>query len=252
MSINNAIAYQLRDVRKQREKGGTVFELRVPSLRILTGEFVAVLGPSGCGKSTLLDMLALVLRPTSAGELSVGVTRDAVFGLESALDMDEKRLAWVRKGHIGYVLQNGGLLPFLNVRDNILLTCRINNIDGREAWVDTLGRRLGISDQLSKKPAHLSAGQRQRAAIARALAHAPAIVLADEPTASVDKLTAIEIRNTFRELTKETDTSLLMVTHDEALVRGAADRVLGFRIDRTENGGIVSRLVEENHPDANV
>jgi putative ABC transport system ATP-binding protein len=247
MPVDNDITYRLRGVRKQREKGGTVFELQVPSLRILKGEFVAVLGPSGCGKSTLLDMLALVLRPTSAAELSVGVTQNGVPRLEDILAMDEKHLAWVRKKHIGYVLQNGGLLPFLSVRDNILLTCRLNHIRGREKGVDALGRRLGILDQLSKKPAHLSTGQRQRAAIARALVHAPAIVLADEPTASVDKLSALEIRNTFRELTRETGASLLMVTHDEALVRGAADRVLTFRIDRAGGGRTVSRLVEKDH-----
>jgi putative ABC transport system ATP-binding protein len=245
MSVDAPITYRLREVRKRREKGGTVFELQVPSLNILRGEFVAVLGPSGCGKSTLLDMLALVLRPTSATELSVGMTQNGVHRLVNALAMDEKHRARARKRHIGYVLQNGGLLPFLNVRDNILLTCRINHIRGREEGVNALGRRLGILDQLAKKPAHLSAGQRQRAAIARALVHAPAIVLADEPTASVDKLSAIEIRDTFGELIQETGTSLLMVTHDEALARGAADRILTFRIDRTVGGRTVSRLVEE-------
>ena len=251
MSIDTAIAYQLRDVRKQREKGGTVFELDVPFLRVHRGEFPAVLGPSGLGKSTLLDMLALVLRPTSAGEFSVGITRAGVPCLENVLTMEENRLAGIRRAHIGYVLQSGGLLPFLKVRDNILLTCRINSIRGRESWVDDLGRRLGIYDHLSKKPAHLSAGQRQRAAIARAIAHAPAIVLADEPTASVDKLTAIEIRDTFRELTRETGASLLMVTHDEPLIRDAADRVLTFRVDRTKNGVTSSRLIQEESRNEN-
>lgn len=248
MLAHDTITYRLRNVRKQREKGGAAFELEVPALEVSRGEFVAVLGPSGCGKSTLLDMLALVLRPSSAAEMSVGVFAKGASRLRDVLAMEEKDLARIRRGHIGYVLQNGGLLPFLSVRDNILLTCRINRIRGREAWVDILSRRLGILDQLSKKPAHLSAGQRQRAAIARALAHDPAIILADEPTASVDKLSALEIRNTFRELTRETGASLLMVTHDEALVRGAADRILTFRIDRAEGGRTVSRLAEEDRP----
>lgn len=223
-------AYVLRDVVKRREKGGNRFELRVPSLTVKAGEFVAVVGESGCGKSTLLDMLGLVLGPTSAATFHLCLPDGG--GAHDLTAQSPRRLAGLRRRHLGYVLQNGGLLPFLTVRDNILLPCRINGQRGAEEHVDGLARRLKIENQMGKKPAFLSGGQRQRAAIARALAHRPPIVLADEPTAAVDRLTAREIRDTFRELTRQMGVTLLMVTHDLSLVEDSVDRVFVFDVSK--------------------
>ncbi len=225
---------RLDRVVKSRAKGGQRFVLDVPRLTIRQGEFVAIVGESGCGKSTLLDLLALVLQPTEAATFELrhpgtGVTH-TVPGL------DERGRARLRRTLLGYVLQTGGLLPFLSVRQNILLPCRLNGQRNAERRVLALAERLGIAAQLAKKPAHLSGGQRQRAAIARALAHAPPLVLADEPTAAVDSMTAREIRDTFRELTRQMGVSLLMVTHDWALVEGVVDRRLTFEITRPEPG----------------
>jgi len=220
----------LENVRKRREKGGNLFELHIPSFRIRPGEFIAIVGESGCGKSTLLDMLGLVLRPTSAETFEYNIP-----GRKRALDIDRmsrRDQARVRQRDLGYVLQNGGLLPFLSVRDNILLPCRINGQRRAESHVEELARRLKIENQMSKKPAFLSGGQRQRVAIARALAHRPPIVLADEPTAAVDRLTAREIRDTFRELTRQMGVTLLMVTHDVALVQDTVDRMFVFDVTK--------------------
>jgi putative ABC transport system ATP-binding protein len=144
--------------------------------------------------------------------------------------LSEGTLASLRRGAIGYVLQTGGLLPFLTVKENILLPCRLNGIAQAEVTVQPLVERLRIDDQLAKKPQYLSGGQRQRAAIARALAHQPLLVLADEPTAAVDKPTAFDIRDAFRELTRQMGVTLCMVTHDERLVVGVADRTFAFDV----------------------
>ncbi|MCC5847073.1 MAG: ABC transporter ATP-binding protein [Verrucomicrobia bacterium] len=233
---------ELENIVKRREKGDQVFELRVPSLQVGAGEFVVIAGESGCGKSTLLDMLGLVLSPTSGDRflLRSGSGREhAILGLSSG------RLAALRRSELGYVLQTGGLLPFLSVRDNVLLPCKINGRHDRHGPAMDLCERLKITAQLHKKPQFLSGGQRQRAAIARALAHQPPIVLADEPTAAVDKLTAREICNTFKELTRMMGVTLLMVTHDVDLVRDMMDRSYSFTISRPENHHTISVCTED-------
>ncbi|MEF2145814.1 MAG: ABC transporter ATP-binding protein [Desulfovibrionaceae bacterium] len=234
------VVYRLRGVRKVREKGGVTFELRVPEFTVHQGEFIAVVGPSGCGKSTLLDMLGLVLGPSEAREFSFRMSES---GLVDVTALGERELAQVRKTHIGYVLQTGGLLPFLSVRDNILLPCRLTGRQGEEA-MQALAKRLGIADQLSKKPQHLSGGQRQRVAIARALSHHPPFVLADEPTAAVDKLTAREIQKKFKEISRQLGVTLVLVTHDLALARASADRLFTFKVGRVDETHTVSVLVE--------
>ncbi|NCD33130.1 MAG: ATP-binding cassette domain-containing protein [Spartobacteria bacterium] len=229
----------LRDVRKVREKGDSRFELLLPEVTVWSGEFIAIVGESGCGKSTLLDMLGLVLRPTDAGTFSLLPAADAAM-----IDLRDKspgELAAVRQELLGYVLQTGGLLPFLSVWENIVLPCRINGMSNYDEHVRGVCERLKIGDQLTKKPAFLSGGQRQRVAIARALAHRPPIILADEPTAAVDKLTAYEIRDTFCDLCRQMNVTVLVVSHDLELMAGAADRMYTFDVERGhERGGTVS------------
>jgi putative ABC transport system ATP-binding protein len=205
-----------------RERGSSAFRLQVPSLRVHAGEFVALVGDSGSGKSTLLDMLALVLRPSEA---------DAFRIREGAEDTDvmalwragrEGALARIRRERLGYVLQTGGLLPFLSVRGNLELPLRIN---GRrdDGSVADAARRLGIADHLDSRPDRLSGGERQRVAVLRALLHRPALVLADEPTAAVDKSRARAIVADFRAAAQALGTAIVMVTHDLDLVRTVAD-----------------------------
>ncbi|HWP48357.1 MAG TPA: ABC transporter ATP-binding protein [Candidatus Limnocylindrales bacterium] len=225
--------YRLKNVVKKREKGGNLFELRIPELILWEGEFIAIVGESGCGKSTLLDMLGLIMRPTRAEEFTVCIPQTGVE--HSIMDLSEGELANIRKSHLGYVLQTGGLLSFLTAKENILLPCSINGMNQVEDHIQTLVMRLKIADQLNKKPQFLSGGQRQRVAIARALAHRPSIVLADEPTAAVDKLTAYEIRDQFKELTRQIGVTLLIVTHDKHLVEGVVDRTFTFDVHKESN-----------------
>lgn len=224
--------YHLLDVRKTRTKGGVTFILQVPDLTVNRGEFLAVVGPSGCGKSTLLDMLALVLAPSAAAcfDIYVSLSDKIQHFLIDSLSVNDK--ARIRGKHIGYVLQNGGLLPFLNVRENILLTAAISGVRVEPKEFDGLISRLGLGDQLGKKPQHLSGGQRQRVAVARALVHRPAIILADEPTAAVDYPTALDIRDELKELARAVDSAVIMVTHDRSLVQDIADAEVSFEVER--------------------
>lgn len=230
---NNNIVFNLKNVVKKREKGGNLFELNIESFEILEGEFIAIVGESGCGKSTLLDMLGLVLKPTNAAAFSINHHHNIQYNImkDNIMKASDSELANIRKSHIGYVLQTGGLLSFLSVRENIFLPCAINNMDGMESHVNALVKRLKIENQMSKKPQFLSGGQRQRVAIVRALSHRPPVVLADEPTAAVDKHTAKDIMNEFKTLTREMGVTLLMVTHDINLVKNVADRMFTFWID---------------------
>ncbi|MDR2945936.1 MAG: ABC transporter ATP-binding protein [Candidatus Adiutrix sp.] len=236
------ILLELKNVRKIREKGGVTFELRVPRLEIRAGEFLAVVGPSGCGKSTLLDFLGLVLKPTDYELYSFFSTAGGI----DLGSLSENRAADLRRSELGYVLQSGGLLPYLSIADNILLPARLNRLGGDFAArrLKKLAERLGIADQLSKKPGHLSGGQRQRAAIARALIHNPKLVLADEPTAAVDYPTAREISGLFRDLTSRSGRGLVVVTHDLELVRPLADRFVSFKMQRLNARHTVSTLTE--------
>lgn len=236
------IVLAIKNLIKIREKGGVVFELRVPDLVIRAGEFLAVIGPSGCGKSTLLDFMGLVLKPSSYQTYTL-IAQNGKMNLGK---LAEPKIAVLRQSELGYVLQSGGLLPYLSVRDNILLPARLNGLPAQhmERRLEELVDRLNIADQLPKKPSHLSGGQRQRVAIARALIHEPRLVLADEPTAAVDFPTAMEICSIFRDLTSKQGQALVMVTHDQKLVRHLADRFISFKFKKINENHTVSTAAE--------
>lgn len=236
----------IKELSVLRRKGGMSFELRVHALNVFAGRSLAVLGASGCGKSTLLDVLALVLAPSGAERFTLHPDGDRSIDL---LNADAATLARLRGAHIGYVLQSGGLLSFLSVRNNILLPGELLGLDCRllQERLAFLCDRLNIVDQLDKKPQHLSGGQRQRVAIARALIHAPLVVLADEPTAAVDQRTAADICTVFGGIVRETGAALIMVSHDAALVRGFTDQVASFHVERISPQSVLSSLWPESN-----
>ncbi len=231
---------ELAEVEKRRERAGVAFELTVPALSLSAGTFAAVVGESGCGKSTLLDLLALVLRPTTCGAFHLYPPVDA--GASGPVDIaalwqagDEAALAAYRREQLGYVLQTGGLFPFLTVRGNILLSARLK---GERIGPDRLAEqaaRIGIAEHLAKKPRYLSGGQRQRVAILRAILHRPRLVLADEPTAAVDKARARAIVEDLHGLARDQGTTIVMVTHDQGLVMDLADEVYGFTVEAVDD-----------------
>lgn len=234
------LVYECRDLSKRWDGPLGGFELRVPELRIRPGEVILVSGPSGCGKSTLLDLLALALRPGAASVFRFRANHGAAAEVMQLWDRgDLDALGRLRGMHLGYVLQTGGLLPFLTVHENIELPCRLL---GRtvEPTTSELARRLGIGTQLNKRPAQLSVGERQRVAIARALAHRPSVLLADEPTASVDPLNAAAIIELLLDLVRWTGVTAVIASHErhEALVGKV--RVLEQRLERS--GGLSRSL----------
>ena len=224
--------YLCKGLAKRRVGGGTVFELEVPELRIAPGELVVVRGPSGCGKSTLLDLLALALRPDRASTFSFRPehrgTSD-LWRLWQRGDLDA--MGTLRGTYIGYVVQTGGLLSFLSARENIALSCRLLGRDPRGS-VERLAERLGIESLLDKRPGQLSVGERQRVAIARALAHRPVVVLADEPTASLDPHNAARTMDLFLDLVRQSGASAVIASHDWEPAATPDVRVLEHRLER--------------------
>jgi len=231
----------LREVRKTRGEGAQRYSLEVPRLSLAPGAQWAVVGPSGCGKSTLLDLLALVLAPDRAGlfafDDSAGAQDIAALWRQGQHD----RLADLRSRKLGYVLQTGGLLGFLDVRGNIALSRRLLGLK-EDGSVQRLAEQLEIADQLDKKPQALSVGQRQRVSCARALAHGPRLLLADEPTAALDPLNAGRVMQLLLNQAREQGACCVIATHDEALVRDLGVPVLRIACQRDGDGGVTAIL----------
>lgn len=238
----------LEELTKTRAQNESVFELRVSRFSVRPGQVVAVTGESGCGKSTLLDILALVMAPTQVDrfELQIGDTRHDLARLWD--ENNESSLSALRRDTFGYVLQTGGLLPFLSVRHNISLPGRIKGTPSTRDRLDELAARLGVAGCLDRMPSSLSIGQRQRAAILRALAHTPRVVLADEPTAAVDKARARTIMDDMHALARDEGTAVVVVTHDTDLVATGVDATYTFdtsRIDDRTTRSVCRRVTEE-------
>jgi putative ABC transport system ATP-binding protein len=194
------------------------------SFEIEAGDFVALMGPSGCGKSTLLHLCGAMDRLTS-GTLTLN-DRDL-----SAMGDDE--LTRVRREQVGFVFQFFNLLPTLTVSDNIALPCLLAGMKSEEAEsrAQALADRVGISHRLTHYPQQISGGEMQRAAIARALVHRPALLVADEPTGNLDSENGANVLALISELNQELGVTVLLATH-AADVAGAASRILKMRDGR--------------------
>jgi len=213
------VALHMSDVRRRRGEGSGAFHLDVRSFSVRRGQAVAVTGPSGCGKSTLLDLAGLVLKPDSMGDFLFHPKDEAAINLGQIWHGGiERHLSAIRARHLGYILQTGGILPFLTVSENIRLSSRL--LGGwDESLIAHLVDVLDIGHVLSKKPRALSIGERQRVCVARALAHRPSLILADEPTASLDPVNAENVMKLLMGLVEEMGVSAIIVSHDRALVK---------------------------------
>lgn len=229
----------LSAVHKSRGVGAQRYSLVIPGLQLRAGEQLAVVGPSGCGKSTLLDLLALVLAPDQVGQFDFN--RIDIAGLWRGDQQSE--LAQLRSRHLGYVLQTGGLLGFLDVRGNIALSRQLLGLKD-DGSVARLAEQLEITDQLDKKPAALSVGQRQRVSCARALAHGPQLLLADEPTAALDPLNAERVMQALLAQARNNSACCVIATHDEPLARASGLQVRRISCRRDTDGGVTATLGE--------
>jgi len=205
-------------LRKTYRGGGEDYEaLREVNLEVARGEFAAIVGPSGCGKSTLLYVL---------GGLTAATSGEVTIGGEELSTLGDAALSRLRGRTTGFVFQRFNLLPTLSIRDNLALAQAIRGADC--GGIDGLLARVGLAEKAHRRPAELSMGEQQRAAIARALAHRPAILLADEPTGNLDSGNSARILDLLGAMHRDLGQTILLVTHDPG-VAGAADRVIRMR-----------------------
>lgn len=192
--------------------------LRGVSLRVDDSEIVAIVGPSGAGKTTLLQIMGSLERPDGGT-----VTYDGT----DIFKMSDRKLAAFRNRHIGFVFQFHSLLPEFTLEENVALPALIGGArrDDAEARARELLDYMGLSGRLSHKPSQLSGGERQRAAVARALINNPGVILADEPSGSLDSANRAELHRLFFDLRRDRGQSFVIVTHDEGLA-ASADRTI--------------------------
>ncbi len=191
------------------------------NLSVSKGELVALLGPSGSGKTTLLLCISLILDPTAGKVAFDGQTIFEGNGWEGGVDMRR-----VRREKIGFIFQSHNLIPFLTARQNVLFPLSLVGIKGKEAESrakELLGY-MEIADRADYLPALLSGGEQQRVSIARALANNAKLILADEPTASLDTARGKMVMELLRKIAKENQSAVIVVTHDERMIAGF-DRV---------------------------
>jgi putative ABC transport system ATP-binding protein len=217
------------------EGGGlTVKAVDEVSLEVKSGEFIGLVGPSGSGKTTMLAMLATLLSETDGKAFIDGQELGA---------MTAKQRTKFRREKIGFTFQANNLVPYLTALENVELMLRLNNMSSKDcnARAKELLARLGLEDRFNNLPSQLSGGQQQRVAIARALIHSPSVVLADEPTASLDTERANQVVGIFADLIHEEDRAGIMVTHDLRMMKyvdkviqmvdGRIERVISDRVD---------------------
>ena len=196
------------------------------SLYVARGEFLMLVGPSGSGKTTLLSLIGCALRPSS------GSIR--LYGTEVS-SKTEKELPQVRRAYIGFVFQGHNLVASMTATENIVFQMQMRGFDTKTATREAhqLLERVGLSDKRDAKPGDLSGGERQRVAIARAVAGSPPIILADEPTASLDHKSGALVTELLRDLAMERGHTVLVVTHDSRIFE------LADRIEHLEDGVII-------------
>lgn len=214
---------QLHDIRKSF---GTLEVLKGIDLTINRGEVVSIVGPSGAGKTTLLQILGTLDRPDSGQVLFDGVDISAY---------KEKQLSAFRNQHIGFVFQFHQLLPEFTAVENVMMPALIGGAsmnDARSRAMEMLDY-LRLTDRATHKPAELSGGEKQRVAVARALVNRPQVILADEPSGSLDTQNKNELHQLFFDLRRELGQTFIIVTHDETLA-ATTDRTIRLRDGRIE------------------
>jgi putative ABC transport system ATP-binding protein len=206
---------EIRGLSKAYQRGGQVVPVLTDiNLDIAPGEFIALMGPSGSGKSTLLNLIAGIDKP-SGGSLRVG-------GLD-IVALSETELADWRAGHVGFIFQFYNLLPVLTAFENVELPLLLTHLRARERreHVNAALSMVGLEDRMSHYPSELSGGQQQRVAIARAIITDPTILVADEPTGDLDRVSAADVLGLLDQLNSELNKTIIMVTHDARAAEAA-------------------------------
>ena len=205
------------------------------SLEINQGEFIAIVGHSGSGKSTFMNMLGCLDTPDSGEYFLDG---------KDVAHLSDNELSDIRNHKIGFIFQNYNLVPDLNVYENVILPVELDGRRVDTAYVDEILGLLGLTEKRDALPGNLSGGQQQRAAIARALAAKPAIILADEPTGNLDSATSHDVLGLLKTASKQFCQTLILITHDRDIAQ------LADRIVHIEDGRIIGGLEKGSDPDA--
>ncbi len=236
----------LRRVKKVLTSKDRQFTLEVDTFDLWPGELVLINGESGSGKSTFLELIGLATRPDKAVRFRFADKRDhySVVSLHDAGDLTT--LARLRAEHLGFVLQNGGLLPFLTLEENVALPRRLcgRAVADEDAW---LLRQLDLEDLRSSYPESLSVGQRQRGAIAKAIAHRPTILLVDEPTAPLDPPNKARVVDLLLHVSQRFGAAVVIATHETAVFRALDLRrmeILARPVGAPGNLDVRAELVE--------
>ncbi|MBC2194808.1 ABC transporter ATP-binding protein [Listeria booriae] len=209
----------MQNISKNYQDGEQIVEvLKNVSLEVKQGEFVAIVGPSGAGKSTFLSIAGALLTPTS-GEITIGG--------QALSSLSTKELTRVRLEKVGFIFQGANLIPYLNVKDQLLVIAELaghRNSEAKQRATQLL-EELGLSHRASQYPEKLSGGEKQRVAIARAMMNNPDVILADEPTASLDAERGYSVVQMIAQEVKRNNKAAIMVTHDERIL-DLVDRVV--------------------------
>ncbi len=233
--MDSKIAIKVENLYKSFGKGESYISvIEGASFEVYKGELVALVAPSGAGKTTLLMMIGCVEDPTSG---TIWLGEEKVY--ENRWLTKERRR--IRREKIGFIFQAHYLIPFLNIIENVTLVPQVNGVSKEQSQKEALEllEYFDIKDKAYSMPNELSGGQNQRAAIARALANKPQIILADEPTAALDSKRSVDVVKMLKKIAIEQNVAVIMVTHDEAMLP-LCDRILTI-----ENKKVVSKESKE-------
>ncbi len=220
---------KIKDLRKTYGTGETqVKALDGIDLAVERGEFVAIVGSSGSGKTTFLNMV---------GGLDVPTSGEIIVDQKKIQDLSDDELTVFRRRKIGFIFQQYNLIQMLSVWENIILPLKLDGRKVDEEYVLEITQILGLSEKLNSIPGQLSGGQQQRAAIARALATKPALVLADEPTGNLDSKTSQDVLGLLKITSNKFRQTIIMITHNEEIAQ-LADRILRIEVGTLKGGGL--------------
>jgi len=218
---------EAKNITKQFKDGEkTINVLKETNMKALDREFVAIVGPSGSGKSTLLTIIGALQSPSGGSVIVNG---------KDLSSLNEKQRSYLRLNDFGFVLQGSNLVPYLKINEQFKFKIKAAKKEVSQMEIDELVAALSIDHILNKYPDQISGGERQRAAIALAMILKPKVLLADEPTASLDSKKAYEVAQLLRDLAKQFNTTVIMVTHDTRLI-DYCDRILEM-----EDGKLVEK-----------
>nr|APZ78707.1 ABC transporter ATP-binding protein [Hyalangium minutum] len=227
---SEGVAACLQDVTKEYQLGKTTVQaLRGINLSIAVGSYTVICGPSGSGKSTALQLLGCLDMPTTG--------RVEIAG-QDVIALSDKARTSFRAQHLGFVFQNFNLVPVLTALENVEYPLQLTVRDAaeRRERAQKMLEAVGLGAMLQRRPAELSGGQRQRVAVARAMVKRPKLVLADEPTANLDRRTGAELIAMMRAMQREHQTTFILSSHDPQMIEGADERI------RIEDGCVVERV----------